>query len=552
MNSSPDLDPDNAALAAMVTALERCESAISGLQAMKAVVMAHAFELAEHRASTQSARVKATEMELRNISMEIGAALHISDRAIQAQLFDAWSMIARFPAAHAALAAGEISLAHVRVMTDVGAGIHDDDARAKFTERATEIARSESPRRLRGMIAPLAEIALPQSITERHVVAREGRRVELRELPDGMCELWALLPTVLGHGIHERLTRMGVEVKRLRRAESGSGTGATRAGSVGTSSAVVGSGSAGVVDPSRPNSSDGAIDPPELGSNDHGSDQHGTDERGIDQLRADFLCELLLSGSPDAAGEGLGSINGHVEVTVPAFTLAGLSDAGASLAGGIPIDADTARALAGAASGWDRVLTHPVTGAVLAIDRYRPSKQIRRALAARDGRCRQKTCTQPVLRVDADHLVDAALGGETSLENLCLQCRRHHSLKHATPWQVKHLGDGLIEWTSPLGRTYRDQPQRMVSFTPVTLDDVFAQVGTTLSDHQSTTGYQSTTDRQSTTDCQSKSDRQSKSNRQGTTDSHSRTNRTEGQSRTVRLLESWTRLAQPDGDPAPF
>ncbi|MCR2678846.1 hypothetical protein NSP03_24390, partial [Salmonella enterica] len=58
----------------------------------------------------------------------------------------------------------------------------------------------------------------------------------------------------------------------------------------------------------------------------------------------------------------------------------------AELDGMIPIDPATARRLAGAASGWDRVLTHPISGALLAVDRYRPSEDLRRHLRARDER----------------------------------------------------------------------------------------------------------------------------------------------------------------------
>ena len=38
---------------------------------------------------------------------------------------------------------------------------------------------------------------------------------------------------------------------------------------------------------------------------------------------------------------------------------------------------------------------------------------------------------------DAHHLVHWADGGATSLDNLVLLCRAHHTLLHATPWQVR-------------------------------------------------------------------------------------------------------------------
>lgn len=444
MSISVAIDPDAASLDAMVTAVSRLDAAVAALQAMRANVLTEAFYLAERRAAGQPARVKARDMELRDISAEIGAAARVSDRAVQGQISDALTLTERFSPAHAALAAGEISLAHARVIIDAGCGIDDDVARDVFTHRAVEIARHETAGRLRGFVAPLAEVALPQNITERHQVARENRMVSLRDLTDGMCELTAVLPSALGKGIHDRLTRIGVAMKKSRRP-------------VSVSEADVKNKTVGHISGETCETALVTRQEPE-------------DLRTIDHLRADLLCDMLLSATPATCDDGLGSITAHIEVTVPAFTLAGLSDAGAELAGGVPIDADTARLLAGGATGWDRVLTHPASGAVLAVDRYRPTADIRRALRARDRRCRFAGCTRLVQNTDADHIIDAALGGETSLDNLCLECRRHHSMKHCTPWQVTHLGHGVIEWRSPLGRVYRDEPPRTVAFTPTSLE----------------------------------------------------------------------------------
>ena len=175
---------------------------------------------------------------------------------------------------------------------------------------------------------------------------------------------------------------------------------------------------------------------------------------------------MLLAGAPVAAGEGIDAIRAHVQVTVPVLTLAGVHDEGANLAGYGPIDPDTARRLAGNAKGWDRVMTHPVTGAVLAVDRYRHTKDLERTLRVRDEHCRFPGCRQPFWRCDIDHTHDAALGGQTSEHNLAHLCRRHHVLKHATDWQVRQLGGGTLEWTSPTGLTYIDIPTPTLRFIP--------------------------------------------------------------------------------------
>jgi hypothetical protein len=111
------------------------------------------------------------------------------------------------------------------------------------------------------------------------------------------------------------------------------------------------------------------------------------------------------------------------------------------------------------------VLTHPVTGAILAVDHYRPNADLRRLLHARDARCRFLTCGLPPRTQDLDHTLDAAHGGPTAEGNLGGLCRRHHVLKHHTAWTVKQLGAGVLEWTSPTGSSYIDKPPPPVTFT---------------------------------------------------------------------------------------
>lgn len=107
------------------------------------------------------------------------------------------------------------------------------------------------------------------------------------------------------------------------------------------------------------------------------------------------FADLLLAGSPSldptATGDGpgvLGAIRAQVQVIVPALTLLGADDGPADLVGRSPIDADTARCWAANAPSWTRVLTEPVEGAVLTVDRYRTPWPQRRYLRARDQHCR--------------------------------------------------------------------------------------------------------------------------------------------------------------------
>lgn len=58
------------------------------------------------------------------------------------------------------------------------------------------------------------------------------------------------------------------------------------------------------------------------------------------------------------------------------------------------------------------------------------------ALVARDEHCSFPGCRRLPLACDAHHLVHWADGGPTSLDNLALLCRRHHTITHHTAWSV--------------------------------------------------------------------------------------------------------------------
>jgi len=85
------------------------------------------------------------------------------------------------------------------------------------------------------------------------------------------------------------------------------------------------------------------------------------------------------------------------------------------------------------------------------------SSALRRALRTRDGGCRFPGCENRRF-VDAHHVRHWARGGETTLENLVLLCRRHHRLVHEGGYTLDQLGrffspwGGLLEAVPPLPR----------------------------------------------------------------------------------------------------
>jgi hypothetical protein len=75
---------------------------------------------------------------------------------------------------------------------------------------------------------------------------------------------------------------------------------------------------------------------------------------------------------------------------------------------------------------------------------------IRRALKRRDGGCRFPGCTCTRF-VDAHHIQHWADGGETSMDNLVLLCRRHHRLVHEEGFGLNRGADGAFNFTLPNG-----------------------------------------------------------------------------------------------------
>lgn len=176
--------------------------------------------------------------------------------------------------------------------------------------------------------------------------------------------------------------------------------------------------------------------------------------RSLDQLRADILGDVL-TGTGTAGAVGV-----RVGVMVPVLTLLGHSDQPGMLDGHGPIDPVTARRLAAEAPSFYRILTHPISGTVLDIDKVtlRVPADMRRWLQVRDQTCTAPGCGRRAVNCDLDHTIDRQFGGTTKVGNLAHLCRKHHRTKHHTLWQITHTRDGTIQWTSPTGHTQTADP----------------------------------------------------------------------------------------------
>lgn len=475
------------ALDSVVSRLQASEQRLRTEQASQVALYAEALDQAspDHFATLQAGRLvhghAQAELMYRSIRAELACALGLSEHTIERRMSHAYELTTCYPDTFLALRTGEIGLAHTEVITTAGRGISTDLTVSSVTRRAsyeTAVlvhATRETPARLRPIARRLAEQYADQSIDERHATACARRRVWLTDHEDGMSDLTAHLPTVEAHAIYDRLTRASKQIieHELR---------------VARETAVIGADAAARIDAAA--DADSAVG--SAAARSESVDGRATLLRSRDQIRTDLFSELLRTQGEqllrvadatqpaDAPNPGvLGGVRAHVQIFVSDDTLfadtlrlddedtdwgAPTSRCPAELAGGGPIDTATARLLAADAPFWDLTRQHPTTGAVLSVERYRPSEQIRRTLRARDLHCRFPGCRAPVHRCDLDHTVDAANGGPTATNNLAHLCRGHHVLKHHGGWQVTQNSDGTMHWRSPTGRAYADRPASRVRF----------------------------------------------------------------------------------------
>ena len=349
------------------------------------------------------------ELARRAVVAELATALRLPERTMTRLVSEAWTLATELPATLAALRSGDIDEAHARVIIDETAGLADAPIRERLDAELAVRATTTTAPSLRRMARRIRESAQAESLADRHERARAERRVELEPARDGMA--WLHLHVAAGDAllIRDRLHRVAADV---RDDESGAS---------------------------------------------------GIDDRTPDQLRADVARDLLLHGVPpigEAFHVAAATARPTVHVTVPVLTLLGRDDTPGELEGYGPIDPETARHLAAQAPSFTRILTHPVSGTVLDVDRttYRPPADLARWLRVRDETCRFPGCNRRSTRCELDHTEDWGDHGHTAFDNLAHLCPHHHHLKHETSWSVRHLDHGSLEWRSPAGRRHVTEP----------------------------------------------------------------------------------------------
>ncbi|MGN6301615.1 MAG: DUF222 domain-containing protein [Angustibacter sp.] len=386
-------EASDAALLDEIEVLERLKSACAARQARLAV----AFD--ESQRAQQRTQGVPAQRRGRGVAEQVALARRESPAQGSRHLGLAKALVREMPQTLAALGAGDISEWTATVAVRETACLAADDRRQVDAELADRLATSGPAQVGRAAWAAASRLD-PQAAANRHAKAVNERRVSVRPAPDAMTYLTALLPVKDGVAAYAALT--------------------------------------------------GAA----------GSARAAGDPRSRGQLMADELVGRLTGAPPSEA-----SVEVCVVITDEALLGAGDEPARVTSGGGEASPADSlvpasvARTMVGEAErAWVRRLyARPDTGDLVAMESRRRlyDGNLRRMLVLRDRVCRTPWCEAPVRH--ADHVVDHADGGRTSLDGGQGLCERCNQTKNLQGWRaevVRAAPGHLVRTTTPTGRTY--------------------------------------------------------------------------------------------------
>jgi len=354
------------------------------------------------------------ELARRTMAAEAAGALRLQSNTAGCMIFDATRLHNDLPAFRAALTDGRITWGHALKMLEVTVNL-PVEVLPRFEAAVLGAAETRTSAQFKKVAARVRERMHPTTLRERAAVGLATRRVVFRPDADGMAWLNAYLKADEAQAAYDRLSRIAADLDADDAAAADV--------------------------PGAPADGGAAAEP-----------------RTKDQRRADAYRDLLLDGiGPGGLGHG---IRGTVHITVPALTLLDRSDEPAILEGYGPIDAETARRIAGTATSWTRILTHPETGCRLSVgrDQYAPPADMRRYVEIRDQTCQGIGCNRRATLSEIDHTQPWSTGGPTSVDNLVCLCKACHRLKHQSAFTTSQGPGGQLTWTSPGGKKHTRPP----------------------------------------------------------------------------------------------
>ncbi|GGE89476.1 hypothetical protein GCM10011313_10280 [Mycetocola zhadangensis] len=391
----------------------------------------------------------------------------MSERTATGLIEDSAALMHRLPLTLHALRGGEISYRHAQQLVDQSSTL-SDAAAAELEETALPFAKTMTVARFRQKTRMLRERLHPDSAVDRCIKSVRDRRVEILPAADGMAWISLFTTAPLAEALFSTIRAQSmrlqspVDPRTLSQLDADVVVGAMFESFTGefstpdpTGTRIFGTGLG---------THRYTTEPPHDTNTDLDTRTSTTTAPRTGSAVAPGVYRISCTGPGADPVGAFRKIVPTVMVTVPVLTLLGRSDEPGNLDGYGPIDPETARDLASQAPEFSRILTHPENGVALSLGqtKYKPSNAMKRFLRYRDGYCRFPGCTRKAVTCDIDHTDPFSTGGGTDFDNLASLCPKHHKMKHETDWQVQQLGDGVLKWTSPQGRTYLTHPENPV------------------------------------------------------------------------------------------
>ena len=351
--------------------------------------------------------------------------------------------LAGLPQTAEALRAGRISYAKVRALTRVATPASEAEL--------LNFAQAGSAARLEAMVRMWKKLSREGELTAEEARHR-SRTFSVFVDGDGMYVVKGRLEPEVG-AVLMRAVEAASEALFRRKGSAGDSRG---------SGAVRATGDSRAADVSR-----GADDSRAVGDAGPKPKQRRADAVGLlaERALAAGFGRRECDGSHDSDGGDLGEpgiASGtraeryQVMVHCDAATLAAEGDPGRSDLDGIRVSSETSRRMACDAAVV--AMVHAKDGSVLSVGRRTRTipPHIRRALEERDRGCRFPGCASRF--TEAHHVKHWADGGETSLRNTVLLCRRHHRTVHEGRVKVGRSPDGTVLFFTRGGRILADAP----------------------------------------------------------------------------------------------
>jgi len=270
------------------------------------------------------------------------------------------TLVHGLPATLALLTAGQISLAHARVVTEHLHGLTAEQA-DRVQAQVLPLAGGLTPGQLGQRLAKLVLRIAPEQAEIAHAAAVADRDVRYRPGPDGTGRL-----TITGAAQDCQAAFQGL-LATAARDRATAGETRTRA-----------------------------------------------------QLRADTATGLLGALLDDSGLPRTRGVRPAVRITLSLATLLGDSQAPGRLDGHGFVHAEQARRIAARRQAFSRLIWSPLDGRPLDVtpERRFPLTDLDRHVIARDQTCQLPVCDRPATTCDLDHTVPWSAGGSTTATNL--------------------------------------------------------------------------------------------------------------------------------------